>query len=86
MLRKDSNIKWTPAAKKSFEDIKKAISEAPVLVSPNFSKDFLIFSFTSEYTIAALLLQKNQEENEQPIGFYNKTLRDAPLKYDIMEK
>ena len=36
MLRKDSNIEWTPEAKKSFADIKKAISEAPVLVSPEF--------------------------------------------------
>jgi len=86
MLRKDSNIKWTPEAKKSFEDIKKAISEAPVLVSPDFSKDFLIFSFASKHTIAGVFLQKNQEGNEQPIPFYSKTLRDAPLKYDIMEK
>lgn len=64
MLRKDSYIEWTPEAKKSFADIKKAISEAPVLVSPDFSKDFLIFSFASEHTIAGVLLQKNQEGNE----------------------
>ena len=32
------------------------------------------------------MLQKNQEGNEQPIAFYSKTLRDAPLKYNIMEK
>ena len=86
MLRKDNNIKWTPEARKSFEDIKKAISEAPVLVSPDFSRDFLIFSFASEHTIAGVLLQKNQEGNEQAIAFYSKTPRDAPLKYNIMEK
>ena len=63
MLRKDSDIKWTPEAKQSFEDIRKVISEAPVLVSPNFSKYFLIFSFASEHTIARVLLQKNQEGN-----------------------
>lgn len=86
MLRKDNNIEWTPEAKKSFADIKKAISEALVLVSPDFSKDFLIFSFALEHTIAGVLLQKNQEGNEQPIAFYSKTLRDYPLKYSIMEK
>ena len=47
MLRNDSDIIWTPKVRKSFEDIKKAIMEAPVLVSPDFSKDFLIFSFAS---------------------------------------
>jgi len=47
MLKKESDIRWTPEAKKSFEDIKRAILESPVLVSPDFSKDFLIFSFAS---------------------------------------
>jgi hypothetical protein len=54
-----------------------------VLVSPDYSKEFLIFSFASEYTIAAVLLQKNNEGYEQPISFFSKILRDAELKYDI---
>ena len=33
-----------------------------------------------------MLLQKNEEGYEQPIAFYRKTLRDAPLKYNILEK
>ena len=33
-----------------------------------------------------MLLQKKEEGYEQPIAFYNKTLRDAPLKYNILEK
>ena len=86
MMRKDNEIKWTPEAKYSFEDTKKAISKAPVLVSTDFSKDFFIFSFALEHTMEGELLQKNHEGNEKPISFYNKTLRDAPLKYKIMEK
>ena len=43
MLREYHEIKWTMEAKKSFKDIKQAISEALVLVSPYFNKDFLIF-------------------------------------------
>ena len=86
MLRKDIDIKWTPEGKKLFKDIKRAISEAPVLISPNFSKDFLIFSFASEHTVVGVLLQKNHEGNEKPIEFYIKTLRYAPLKYNILDK
>lgn len=86
MLRKDNDIEWTPEAKKSFKDIKKAISVAHVLVSPDFSKDLLIFSFASEHTVVGVLLQKNLEGNEKMIAFYRKTLRDAPLNYNIMEK
>ena len=45
MLGKDKEIKWTLKSKQSFGDIKKAISEVPILSSPDFSKEFLIFSF-----------------------------------------
>ena len=31
-------------------------------------------------------MKKNEKGFEQPIAFYNKILRDAALKYDIMEK
>ena len=86
MLRKGSDIKWSSEAKNSFEEIKDALTKAPVLISPNFEKDFQIYSFASEHTIASVLFQKNEEGHEQPIAFYNKTLRDAPLKYNILEK
>ena len=36
--------------------------------------------------MAADLLQKNPDGQEQPIAFFSKALRDAPLKYNIMEK
>ena len=63
-----------------------SLSLAPVFVSPNFDKDFMIFSFNSEHTIAGVLLQKNEQNLEQPISFYRKALRDSTLKYNIMEK
>ena len=31
-------------------------------------------------------MKKNEKNLEQPISFYNKSLRDSTLKYDIMEK
>ena len=86
MLKKDQEIKWTTEAKNAFEKIKVSLTEAPVLVSLDFSKEFLTFSFASEDTIAAILLQKNKEGLEQPIAFFSKTLRDSELKYTILEK
>jgi hypothetical protein len=62
------------------------LSEAPVLVCPNYSKDFLIFSFTSRNTIVVVLLQKNDENYEQTIALFSKILRDSDLKYNIIEK
>jgi hypothetical protein len=86
MLRKGNEVKWTAEPRESFDQIKKALTEAPMLTSPDYSKDFLIFSFASYDTIAVVLLQKNDQGKEQPIAFFSKALRDAELWYEIMEK
>ena len=86
MLKKDQEFKWTTEAKKSFEKIKMALTEAPVLVSPDFTREFITFSFASEDTLVAILLQKNKDGLEQPIASFSKTLRYFELKYNILEK
>ena len=85
MLKKDHEIKCTIDTRRSFRDIKQAITEAPVLVSTYFSKYFPIFSYAYNQTIVGLLLHKNNQNVEQPIALFSKVLRDGELKYDIME-
>jgi hypothetical protein len=86
MLRKGNEVKCTTEPREYFFQIKRALTEALVLITPDYSKDFLIFYFASCDTIAAVLLQKNNQGGEKPIAFYNKALRDAELWYEIMEK
>jgi hypothetical protein len=59
MIRKGNEVKWTTESIESFNQIKKELTEAPMLVSPNYSKDFLIFFFSSFDTVVIVLLQKN---------------------------
>ena len=47
MLWKDHEVKWTVSSRHAFDQIKKAISEAPTLASPDYTKPFSIFSFAS---------------------------------------
>jgi hypothetical protein len=86
MLRKGNEVKWTVESRNYFEQIKKSLTESLVLISLDYSKDFLIFSFSSFDTMAVVLLQKNVEGLEQPISFFSRALRDAEVKYGIMEK
>jgi hypothetical protein len=62
------------------------LGESPVLVSPNYDKEFLILSFSLEHIIAIVLLQKNEENQEHPIAFFRKALRDVESRYSSMEK
>lgn len=86
MLKKGDEIKWTNEAIEAFMSIKRSIKEAPVLKYPNFSKPFQVFSFASYHTIAAYMLQKNDEGHEQPVAFFSKTLQASELNYDLNEK
>lgn len=86
MLKKENEVKWSPNCQESFSRINIAFTEALVLVSPDYSIPFYIFSFASPHTIAAVLLQKNNEGHEQPIAFFSQVLREAELKYNILEK
>eukprot|EP00253_Pinus_taeda_P021012 PITA_21012 len=48
-------MKWMEEAVKSFNLVKLALSSAPVLVSPEYTQDFILFSFASEHTMAVAL-------------------------------
>jgi hypothetical protein len=86
LLKKDVKFEWTEEGRKAFKIIKDSISRSPMLISPDYSKDFQIFSFALEDTIVGVLLQKNDEGQEQPIVFMCKALHSSKLNYTIMEK
>jgi len=56
------------------------------LISPEYSKEIHIFSFSSGDALATVLLQKDDEGLENLVAFFSKTLRDAKLRYEIIEK
>jgi hypothetical protein len=61
-----------PETQRDFSEIKHAITTAHVLVSPDFDKDFILYSFSSEETITSILTQKNEKGEELPIAFMRK--------------
>jgi hypothetical protein len=85
-LKKDVKFEWNDESKKAFQEIKTAISEALILISPDYSKDFQIFSFASKDTIVGVLLQKNDQGHDQPIAYMSRALQNAELKYPTFEK
>jgi hypothetical protein len=50
--------------------------ESPTLISPDYTKNFYIFSFASYDTVVAVLLQKDDEGLDHPVDFFSKSLSD----------
>ena len=84
--KKDVPFKWFDEQKNAFTKIRKAIAEAPTLMSPDFSKDFILYTFSTDFSYAAVLTQKNHEDVEIPISFMSSTFKGGEINYSQVDK
>ena len=86
MIRKDAEFKWDDERKSAFNNIKTVISQAPMLRSPDFRKYFFLYTFSSDQSLAAVLTQKVDDNNEALISFMSTNLQGAELNYPVIDK
>jgi hypothetical protein len=86
MIRKDANFKWDDERKDAFNNIKASISRASVLRSPNFNRDFSLYTFAFDQSLAAVLTQKDDDNNEAPVSFMSTNIQGVELNYPTIDK
>ena len=59
VIKTYSLFKWSDIQKDAFINVNKAIMDAPTLMPPDFSKDFILYTFHIDVSYAAMLTQKN---------------------------
>jgi hypothetical protein len=57
-----------------------------VLRSPDFNRDFNLYTFASDQSLAAVLTQKDDDNNEAPVSFMSTNLQGAELNYPAIDK
>jgi hypothetical protein len=72
---------WIEEAEKSFNLLKRKITEQPVLVLSDFQKTFQVKCDASRFAIVAVLSQE-----DKPIAYFSKKLNEAKLKYSTYDK
>ena len=55
LVKKDVPFKWSDEQKNAFTKIQKSIAEVPALMSPDFSKDFILDTFATDFSYAVVL-------------------------------
>ncbi|KAK9029043.1 hypothetical protein V6N11_026169 [Hibiscus sabdariffa] len=76
LLRKDVPFVWTEAQQTSFEKLKGALTQAPVLVQPESGKDFVVYSDASHSGLGCVLMQEGRV-----IAYASRQLRSHELNY-----
>jgi len=64
MVKKEAIYKWDKREKDEFSHIEKSIVEAPALYSPDFNKYIFLYPFTYDTSLAIVLTQKDDQNNE----------------------
>ncbi|GJV42676.1 reverse transcriptase domain-containing protein [Tanacetum coccineum] len=85
LLEKDTPFEFNDECQKAFELLKEKLTCAPVIVSPNCNLPFELMCDTIDFTVGAILGQKDGK-NFHPIYFISKTLNPAQQKYTITKK
>jgi hypothetical protein len=57
LLEKDKKFKWMPACEASFQELKKRLTTAPILVMPDMEKLFPIYCDLSSQGLGSVLMQ-----------------------------
>nr|GFA19779.1 reverse transcriptase domain-containing protein [Tanacetum cinerariifolium] len=70
---------------KAFQTLKKKLTEAPILIAPNYDLPFELMCDTSDFAIGAVL-GKRHEKHFKPIHYASKTMNDAESNYTTTEK
>ena len=78
------NSLWGPNQERRFVALKATLSEAPVLVYPDFSKPFIVVSDCSDVAKGATLAQM-VDGVERPILYMSQALNDHELRYGITD-
>nr|GEW26087.1 DNA-directed DNA polymerase [Tanacetum cinerariifolium] len=85
LLEKDTPFFFSKECNEAFLTLTKKLTEAPILVAPDWDLPFELMCDASDFSISAVL-GKRKTKHFQPIHYASKTMTDAQAHYTMMEK
>ena len=85
LLKKDVNFKWTENENSAFEQLKNSITSAPILISPDPNKPYVVTTDASGFATGGIL-QQDHGNGLQPIAFMSHKMNAAERNYPVHEQ
>ena len=86
LTKKDLVFQWSQEVGLAFETLKECFVSGPVLRHPDQAKPFFVETDASNVALGCVLMQENEENDLQPVGFYSRKLVDGERHYEIHDK
>ena len=93
LTHKDVDFVWTDICQKSFELLKTMVSEEPILVYPDHSKPYVLFTDASKYAWSCVLTQEYTHDIEgktvkilHPISYQSGLFKGSQLNWACLTK
>nr|GFB50108.1 hypothetical protein [Tanacetum cinerariifolium] len=85
LLEKNTPFVFSEDCIQAFQTLKKKLTEAPILIAPNWDLPFELMCDASDFAIGAVLGQRH-EKHFKSIHYASKTMNDAETNYTTTEK
>ena len=85
LLEKDAKFDFDESCKSAFEEIKSRLVLTPIMLTPNWNKEFEIMCDVSDYAMGAVLGQRT-DKIFKAIYYASKTFNEAQENYSTTEK
>ncbi|GJW50675.1 reverse transcriptase domain-containing protein [Tanacetum coccineum] len=85
LLEKNTPFIFSNECIQAFETLKKKLTEAPILIAPDWDLPFELMCDASDFAIGAVLGQRH-EKHFRPIHYASKTMNEAESHYITTEK
>lgn len=84
---KSASIRWNESEQQAFDNLKRALTQAPALAVPDEDKPFTLYTDASNFGIGAALCQWNEKVSAmQPCAYMSSKLTGAELNWNVHEK
>ena len=85
LLKQENDFEWNNEQQQAFESLKECLMKDPILVYPNFQKDFYLACDASGTGLGAVLLQKNKCRM-RVISYASRVLNVTEQRYSVTER
>jgi transposase InsO family protein len=87
LTRKEQIFDWSPACEEAFQNLKKKVTEAPILTYFRPNLETYLECDSSDYISGGILSQRSEKDQlVRPVAYFSKTLSPAECNYEIYDK